>query len=345
MPYKVPGIPGKFYRAGERKDNRAILWRFSLPDGRRPEYSTGTTDSQTATRFALGWLDANGGRVPDAPVTFAAAVEAYKAWKSPRKDDRKWLDRLALRFSDRGVDDIVHADLVGAANELLPTASNAHKNRCIMDIGGRVLHYAHKQRWCAYQKIERFWVSRKSPRQPASDATIALLRANTKSYERALLGVLYETGLRITAAVTLLRNQVDLQERRILSPLSKTDDAIWLPISTELMVELANIKACRRGKLFPWTDRHQVYDWLSPLTKKLKVHYTPHLSRHAMATDMQRRRIPDKQAAANGAWADPRSLQRYQAVIPEPIPGRTIAGLAPAPATTPARPRSRKRTA
>ncbi|HEX2888899.1 tyrosine-type recombinase/integrase, partial [Vineibacter terrae] len=116
---------------------------------------------------------------------------------------------------------------------------------------------------------------------------------------------------------------------RIESPLSKTDDIIWLPISRALMVELANLDECRRGKLFPWNDRHEVYDWLVPLRERLGVDYTPHQSRHAMATDMQRRQIPDKQAAANGAWADPRSLQRYQHVIPEPIPGRTVGALIP----------------
>lgn len=328
MPYEIPGIPGKFYDPGERKENTVILWRFFLADGRRREYSTGTTDRQTATRFALAWLDAHGGRVPDAPVTYAAASEAYKAWKNPRNDDAKWLNRLAERFTDREVGSIVHADLVAAANELLPGASNAHKNRCIMDIGGRVLHYAHEQQWCEYRRIKRFWVSRKSPREPAGDDTISLLRANTEGAERAMLGLLFETGLRITAAVTLLRQKVDSQNCRVLSPLSKTDDIIWLPISQALMIELANLPAYRHGKLFPWRDRHQVYDWLNPLCKRLNVYYTPHMSRHAMATDMQRRKIPDKQAAANGAWADPRSLQRYQSVIPEPIAGRTIQALA-----------------
>jgi hypothetical protein len=46
------------------------------------------------------------------------------------------------------------------------------------------------------------------------------------------------------------------------------------------------------------------------------------MSRHALATAAGAALIPDKVAAEMGAWADPRSLHRYQHVRPDAIPGR-----------------------
>jgi hypothetical protein len=57
------------------------------------------------------------------------------------------------------------------------------------------------------------------------------------------------------------------------------------------------------------------------------VAYSPHLSRHALATELQRRRIPDKEAAQYGAWRDPRSLHRYQHADPTPLENRSAGEL------------------
>lgn len=329
MPYTVAGIPGKFHLPGEREDNASIVWRATLAGG-RIEVSTHTTDQRDATRFALDWLERGGGAaVPEGPVTIEAAAEAYIAFADPRKDDVKWARAIASHFDNgrKPIGEIVHADLVKAATVLLPGRANATRNRYVLDVAGRILHYAHEQGWCAYLRVKRFWVSRKSSRKPAADATIARLRKHTTGQERALLGLLFESGLRITACVDMARNDDDLRQRRIASPLTKNDSAIYLTISAGLARELLALPAHANGRLFTWHDRHGVYRWLAPLCKRLKVHYTPHLSRHALATELGRLKIPDKQAAANGAWEDPRSLHRYQEVVPDAVPGRTIARL------------------
>lgn len=74
--------------------------------------------------------------------------------------------------------------------------------------------------------------------------------------------------------------------------------------------------------------RRGVYAWLKPLTKRLGVTYTPHMSRHALATAADAAQIPDKRAPELGVWRDARSLHRYQHVRPQPIPGREAGALA-----------------
>ena len=76
-----------------------------------------------------------------------------------------------------------------------------------------------------------------------------------------------------------------------------------------------------------WSTNRGVYGWLKPLTDKLGVRYTPHMSRHKLATDADAANIPDKRAALLGVWQDPRSLHRYQHVRPDAIPGRNAGKL------------------
>lgn len=78
----------------------------------------------------------------------------------------------------------------------------------------------------------------------------------------------------------------------------------------------------REGRFFPWTTGRGVYSWLKPVRDRLGVHYTPHMSRHKLATDAAQ--IADKRAAELGVWQDPRSLHRYQHVRPVPIAGRAV---------------------
>jgi len=57
--------------------------------------------------------------------------------------------------------------------------------------------------------------------------------------------------------------------------------------------------------VFPWGDRHNVYRWLRPLCAKLGVVYTPHQSRHAMATDLRALGYDMQAIAQRGLWRDP----------------------------------------
>ncbi|WP_295135388.1 hypothetical protein [uncultured Reyranella sp.] len=96
-----------------------------------------------------------------------------------------------------------------------------------------------------------------------------------------------------------------------------------MPISPVTVTMLANLpEEEKTGRLFPWLTSSGVYPWLKRAKKRAGVHYTPHFSRHALATAAQD--IPDKKAAELGVWKDPLSLHRYQHVKPEAIPGRHI---------------------
>lgn len=292
--------------------------------GRRREVSTGQTDLARAEAWAAEYVAAlHRDRVPDTPdtVTFAHAAQAFIHFKRPQLDDERLILSLASWFAERPVAAITHAHLVDAARALRPRGSNATRNRKVIGPAAAVLHYAADQGWCAYRRFQKFAVSRKSPRAPVSDTDMGRLLAATEGPHRLLLALLYETGLRISDALSIDWADVDLRAGRLSVRISKTDDRASLPLSPSLVAVLASAPT-KAGRLTPWTSRMSVYKWLRPLTRRLGIAYTPHLSRHALASALLAAGVPDKAAAEYGAWRDPRSLQRYQQVRPELRPER-----------------------
>lgn len=331
MSYKLlpPGRRGKFWTA-----------RGTFA-GRRREASTGQTVREDAERWAADWAAGiYRHEVPDASdaVTFGRAAQAFIHFKRPTLDDERLILALADWFKDRPVKILTHAHLVDAARALRPHGSNATRNRKIIGPAAAVLHYAADQGWCEYRRFKKFAVSRKSPREPVSDADMGRLMAATDGPHRLLLAILYETGLRISDALSLAWNDVDLTAGRVSVRISKTDDSASLPLSPSLVVLLANMPG-RVGRVLPWTSRMSVYKWLRPLCRRLGIAYTPHQSRHALASALLAAGVPDKAAADYGVWRDPRSLQRYQQVRPEHRPERNAGSLLGSPPTVVAKKR------
>lgn len=315
----------KLFAPGTRRNNRTWLVRGSI-GGRRFEARTDTAvkaDAEIwAARYVAGLTDST---VPAGPVlTFAEAAKAYSALKRPRPDDAKNIELLGRWFGDKPLRDIVGADLVTAAHALKPKVGDATKNRAIITPGSAVLHYASEQGWCTYARHRRLKVSRRSPRRPASDNAMRLLLANTAGHRHLLLAWLYETGVRITDSLRLVGDDLDLSAGRARVGSSKTDDHGLIGLSPELVALLATVPRCVGGRVFPWKDRHGVYRWLRKLTRKLEVAYTPHLSRHALATDLRALGWDMRAIAERGIWRDERSAGRYTHHRAVDTPGRSV---------------------
>lgn len=321
---------------GRRRNNATWIVRGSI-GGRRFEARSDATTKAAAEAWAIAYVAGLGrqqGRGAADAVTFEQAALADIAFKDPRRDDTRFIRRLVAWFrlrDDKGpVAAIVGADLIAAAHALLPRAGNAHKNRSIISNASAILHYAQEQGWAPERRFRRLEVSRKSSRRPASAETMRLLLANTSGPEHLFLALLYEIGARVTDLCRLHEDDCHLRAGTIMLGSRKTDDRGTIALSPELVALLANRLAVpfrKRGKVFPYTDRHQVYRWLAPLAKRLGVHYTPHLSRHAMATDLRDMGMDRKDVAERGLWRDERSVDRYDHHRAGAVPGRGVGDL------------------
>lgn len=323
---------------------RGPCWYVRGTDTSGPfEATTGKDTERAAKRWVEEVLlpDRARRRVPGRGETvgFATAAKHYKAANPQlsRQDIRK-VDAVAAEIGEDDCRTVNHARLVDAANVLKPGRANATKNRYVLGPGAAVLHYAAEQEWCDDRRFRKFKVSAKTNREPALPATMEKLFEHLEDpperlapqwhgvdcnlpYKRILLALLYETGLRIGHMLGIEWGKVDLTAGRIGVKIPKSDELALVPISGVIVAELANVpEADKTGWLFPWRTTAGVYPWLKRVSKRAGVHYTPHQSRHALATAAQD--IPDKKAAELGVWLDPRSLHRYQHVKPEAIPGR-----------------------
>ena len=297
--------------------------------GRRHEVSTGAADRAGAEKWAADYYAAFLGDAlpgPGEPISFARAADAFIAWKRPALSDERLIRAVAAWFADKPLPDIRHAHAVEAANALRANASGPTKNRKVIVPIAAVMHYAAEQGWVEYRRFKKFREARRSPRQPVTDETMAKLMAATDGFKRAILAVLYETGLRITDAINIEWGAVNLPAGRLRAKVGKTDERIVIPLSAALVSALANLPKSPRY-VFPWRTRRGVYAWLKPLCIRLDVQYTPHQSRHALATAALEAGVPDREAADLGAWADTRSLHRYQHVKPAGVAGRSVANL------------------
>lgn len=327
----------KYLPPGKRGASWYITGRD--PSGRF-ECSTGARTRGGAETFAERYLAERARRrVPGRgeAVGFDKAAEHYKA-AHPQlsKVDIRHVDRVARHIGNVDCRAVNHAMLVEAAEALQPGRANGTKNRKVVGPAAAVLHYAAAQEWCDDRRFPKFPESRKSSREAATDDVMRLLIANCEApprshpngrkadhqlpYKRLLLAMLYELGLRIMDTLRIERANLDLTAGRVRVRISKTDDWASLELSPAIVSMLANLPGA--GRLFPWSTTRGVYGWLKPLTKRLGVTYTPHMSRHALATAASDAQIPDKKAAELGVWRDPRSLHRYQHVRPDAIPGR-----------------------
>src|SRR5690606_22182374 len=76
---------------------------------------------------------------------------------------------------------------------------------------------------------------------PGSWEWINAFREHANPYLKALALFMFETGCRITQAISLTTADLDLQNARVWMPEAKGTEAQWVTISMELVVELANL--------------------------------------------------------------------------------------------------------
>lgn len=310
----------KLYAPGTRKRNLSYIARGSVA-GRQYEITTHATDKAAARRvwdaFAAKVAEQGAVARPGTPRTFSGVAEAYRQARRPSRDTRRYLAKLETALGDLDVAEITPLDIAQAAARLYPTARNETRNRQAYAPAAAILHFA------AEASLREYVVIRKLPeREPESRRpdpnTPALLLANTDGPQHLLLTVLCYQGWRITETLGLRWRHVDLQNR--LLALNVTKSGRWKTVAMhdavfEALASLPRHSAQRGGgpeRVFPWSDRHQVYKWLRPLCKRLGVTFTPHMARHAFGGALREAGATDQDLLDLGSWTSRNSTRRYQ---------------------------------
>lgn len=294
---------------------RGRVWHYrGTVGGQRLRGSTGTADRQIAERVRLEaekafWECRFDG--PGATLTMAQAIHAYLDAGKPAR----FLAKIAAHWRDTLVRTITPEAIRQSARKLYPGASAATWNRQVIKPTAAVINHAAELGLGKPVKVAR-WDESPDKKTPASrawvDAFAAQARADGLSHMAALVLFLYGTAARISEALVLTWQDVDLDARLTVIRMGKPtpwERTAHLPQA--VVVALANIPSNRQPQeqVFGLADRHSVYrTWANICHRAGIAHLTPHCCRHGFATDMLRKGLDVATIAKLGGWKDARTI-------------------------------------
>lgn len=234
----------------------------------------------------------------------------YLEATDPSPNTRRAVARLQSALGHMPLRFVRQAHVQRAANTLYPFAKNATKNRQAIVPAAAILHWAAESEFCQHFRFKKFPEQEPETRLP-EPGDVELLLANTEGDKHDLILFLDCHGFRISEALKLDWRNVDLRARHLRLFVPKSGKWKTLIMAPQVFEMLANRRQSGPW-VFPWRTKSGVYKWLRPLRKRLGIHYTPHMSRHAFGTKMRALGATSHDIKDLGSWTSARSTERYQ---------------------------------
>lgn len=291
----------KLIPPGKRR-NKTWYARVSI-DGRRHECSTGELDQKRARVVARRFeaeLRARG-----APgKTVADMIDAYVEFRRPGYEDRRYLAKLRDWLGRRAA--VEQGDADEAARALYPGRASETWNRAVYTPLSAVLRHHD-----VAIRLKRPPMKRPRNRAVSRDVREALIAGAEDPELRLLLLVLFFTGARVSEAIRLTWDRIDLDGRRLRLDATKQDEDQWRPLHDRLIEALANRPGERAGSVFRWRTRAGPRKSLAGLCRRLGLRFTPHQARHTFATLLVDAGASLRDVMDAGGWKSIASVARY----------------------------------
>lgn len=290
-------MPLTVYKRGEIYHYRGTV------AGRRFRGSTGTKDKKTAQRVAAeiearqwkGHLDG-----PEAILTFAQAAILYRnAGKSER-----FLDPIEVYWKDTPVKNITSGAVRNAAITLYPKAKGSTRNRHVIVPTQAIINHAAELELCRPLKVTRF-PSETKKKKPITWRWVQCFMANANPHLGALCCFMFLTGARVSEAINVLWEDVDLGARRVLIRQTKVGSERYAHMPPELVIAIANIQSNRQPeeKVFKYSTRDTAKPQWNKVIKRAGIEYlTYHSCRHGFATALLHKKVDPITVSKLGGW-------------------------------------------
>lgn len=290
-------MPLKLYRQGK-------IWHYTgTVAGRRLRGSTKTEKKDIAQRIASQiedrqWKCHTDG--PESVLTFAQAAIAYRSAQKPTR----FLDRVEDYWKDTAVKTITSGAVRQAAIVLCPKGSGATRNRNVIVPTQAIINHAAKLGLCKSLRVERYPVTTKK-KEPATWAWVQAFMAEASPHMGALACFMFLTGARISEAIELRWDDVDLHARRALIRQTKIGAERRAHLPPALVAALANIGGERSGKVFGYSSRDTAKPIWRAVIRRAKIKpLTYHACRHGFATALMHNGVDPITVAKLGGWKD-----------------------------------------
>lgn len=219
-----------------------------------------------------------------------------------------YLAPIIKHFKGRTVGSIKPAELRAAAVAIYPKTAPSTKNRQgIMPARAVILH-AHDLGWCGAIKVKQFDVPKSRKHKPANRAWLDAFReeADMSKMPHIYAAVLFmhQTGARVSEALNLMGEHVDLGKR--VAVLAKTKTEEWSPrtLTAELISRVGAMDPKPGYRVFGLTDPKAFNRTIKRIAKRAGIpeRSTHSVGRHSFATNALAAGVAIKDAMDAGGW-------------------------------------------
>lgn len=287
---------------------RGATWHYrGTVAGRRLRGTTGTANKETAARIAAGleateWKRNLDG--PEAVLTFAQAAMLYRAAGKPTR----FLEKVEDHWKDTLVKDMTPGAIRQAAIDIYPTAGPATRNRQAIVPTQAIINHAAESELCPHIRVKRFKFETKI-KDPASPEWIKAFMSKAEPHLAGLALFMFATGARISEALRVRWEDVDLQARTVKIRQTKIGSERLAHIPPPVVVAIANIKTAKDEPVFLYTNRSAPYKAWGTACKRAGIKYLSfHSCRHGFATTLLQRSVDVVSVAKLGGWKSPQHV-------------------------------------
>jgi integrase len=295
-------MPLKIYR---RPGSTVWQYRGTLA-GRRFRGSTGATNKETATRIASEienkfWKRGLDGK--EKALTWPKAAALYLgAGKSTR-----FQSTLVKYWGDAKIAELNSGSIRQAAVDLYPTAKNSTRNRQVIVPTLAVINHCAELGLCPPLKMKRFKVETKIKKPVTLEWINAFSRHADRPDTAALAMFMFATGARITEALDVRWDDIDLRGRTVLIRQTKLGNERRAHIPMDLFVAIANLPRDRKPFSFAGHSS-ALAAWNRAVAAANIEPLTFHSCRHGFATALAEKGVPVKTIAKLGGWKSAQHL-------------------------------------
>lgn len=316
---------------GLKIDERDGIWyAVGTFNGKRIRKSLGTRDperaqEQCALYEAKLWKRHTYGEA--AVRTFEEAAVSYLE----QGGEGRYVPKVLKHFKGRAVGSIMPAEIRGAALTLYPKATAATRNRQVVTPARSIINHAHDLGWCGPVKVKQFDVPRSKKNKPVDrtwmDKFLAESDKSGLPHLSACVLFMQQTGARVSEAINLLGEFVDLGARVAMLEKTKTDE--WSPryLTAELVARMAALGLQKGKRVFGYTDRQAVNRRIKAVCKRAEIEpRSSHAAgRHSFATNAINGGARIKEAMDAGGWKSASLFM--QTYVHSEEAGRNVAGI------------------
>lgn len=294
-----------------------VVWRNGVAQavgsvaGYRIRQSLGTRDRSQAQELcahleATLWRRHTYGEA--AVRTFEEAALNYQR----QGGEGRFLAPIIRHFRGRSVGSIKPAEIRGMALTIYPHAAPVTRNRQAIVPARAVINHAHDLGWCGPIKVQQFESAKSRKHTPVDrewlEAFMAEADRSRLPHLSAIVLFMHQTAARVSEAVRLTGEHVDLGKRVAVLARTKTDE--WSPrrLTAELIARIAGLGLKDGERVFGYTDPKAVNRRMKAVCTRagIPVRTTHSAGRHSFGTIVYNSTGNAKVAMDGGGWKSAR---------------------------------------